>query len=55
VIEEMGDVIVSRLGGKNTPAQEQAFTAAAVALGHSRSAVFPTIAAGDPNYRSAHA
>lgn len=54
VIEEMGDMIVSRLGGKNTPAQETAFTAAAVALGHIRSAVFSTIAAGDPNYRSAH-
>ncbi len=54
VIAEMGDMLVSRLGGKNTPAQEQAFTAATVALGHIRSAVFPTIADGDPNYRSAH-
>lgn len=55
VIEEMGDLIVSRLGGKNTPQQEQAFTAAAVALGQIRGAVFPTVAEGDPNYRSEHA
>jgi hypothetical protein len=54
VIEEMGDMIVGRLGGKNTPAQEQAFTAASVALGTLRAAVFPSIAAGDPNYRNAH-
>jgi hypothetical protein len=54
VIQEMGDMIVRRLGGKNTPLEERAFTAAVVALAHIRATVFPAVAAGDPNYRNAH-
>lgn len=54
VIQEMGDMVVSRLSERNTRAQAQAYTAAIVALAHIRAAVFPTIAAGDPNYRNAH-
>jgi hypothetical protein len=54
VIQEMGDMIVGRLGGKNTPLEEQAFTAAVVALAHIRAVVFPAVAAGDPDYRKAH-
>jgi hypothetical protein len=50
----MGDMIVRRLGGKNTPLEERAFTAAVVALAHIRATVFPAVAAGDPNYRNAH-
>ena len=54
VIQEMGDMVVSRLSERNTRARAQAYTAAIVALAHIRAAVFPTIASGDPNYRNAH-
>lgn len=54
VLEEMTAMIAGRLGGKNTAQQEQALTAAAVVLGNLRAAILPTVAAGDPDYRSAH-
>jgi hypothetical protein len=54
VIDEMAALIASRFGGKNTAQQEQAMTAAAVALGSLRAAVFALVPEGDPNYRSAH-
>jgi hypothetical protein len=54
VLDEMTAMIASRFGGKNNAAQEQALTAAAVALGTLRAAILPTVAEGDPDYRSAH-
>lgn len=54
VLDEMSAMVAGRLGGKNTAVQEQALTAAAVVLGTLRAAILPTVAAGDPDYRSAH-
>jgi hypothetical protein len=50
VIEEMGGIVVARMAGKHTPPQEQALTAAAVALGLLRAAVSVHSPAVDPNF-----
>lgn len=50
VIEEMDALVVARLNGKTTAAQESALTAASVALGALRASVLPFVPEVDPNF-----